>query len=813
MTVAGASAPEVSRMPPLRAPVVVLLVALAYFVSGRLGLLLAIPPGYATAVWPASGIALAAVILRSYWALPGIFLGSFAVNVSNAFDASSLDATLSSLPVPGLIALGATVQAAVAGWLVRRFVGYHNLLEQELDIVRLLALGGPLASLTNSSIGVGTLYLYGLIPSESVLFSWWTWWVGDTIGVLIFTPLVLVWSLRPAAQWLRRQLQVTVPLAILFASVVWLFIYMSGREQARVQAQFDDWCSDVGRQIETTLDQRLQALYALQAFYASSEKVTLTEFQDFAARLLERSKGLLGFSWNPMLPAGSRAAFEQRMRSELGASYTLFENDTGRQRRPLSARSLYVPVAYVVPLLGNDLALGFDVASEAQRANALWRARDSGRAAATRPVQLVQDQTQQPGLLIFAPIYHAGVPADTTERRRQNLEGFVAAVIKLSDLIPLTLAGGDSSAMEVLIQDVSDAEATLLYRSTPAAARAGLIHAQEFEVGGRRWRIDFSLPDQYLIAHRSWQVWVLLAAGMLFTGLLGMFLPVIIGRSSRIAHLVEERTAQLQEVNRSLIREAARSERLETEARARADQLAATNRELEQFAFVVSHDLQAPLRNIQSFAKLLEKRHGAGLADEAKEFLQFLRGSATDMGRLIDDLLQLSRVNPKRANMERTRAGDALNAALANLRTDIEVRGALVEHAELPEVFGDAGLLTQLFQNLIGNAIKFQRPGVPPQVRIGVELVRGEWLFSVADNGIGIAEKNIGRLFQIFRRLHTAEEYPGSGIGLVLCKKIVALHGGRIWLESKIGEGTTFFFALPLQAPPAMAGSDFTIIS
>lgn len=804
MSPAGRPSSSVASAPVLALRL--LLVAAAYYLSGRLGLLLAIPPGYATAVWPASGIALAAVLLWGHRVAPGVWVGSFAVNVGTSLDTSSALALLSSLSLPAFIALGASLHAVVGAWLIRRFVGYRNVLEQELEIVSILLLGGPIACLVSASVGISALYFHGLIPPENLLFNWWTWWVGDSIGVLIFAPLALAWSLRPWSVWKGRQVQVTLPLIALFAGVVWMFIHTSGREQARVQTEFDGWSRAIGIQLQNEMEKRFDALNSLQAFYAGSEQVTPAEFEVFAGRLLADRPGTLGFSWNPVIDGAQRDDFEARMRRDGATGYRIRELDSGGELRPAATRPLYVPVAYMVPEAMNRRVLGFDVVSEPRRASAAWRARDTGVAVATAPTLLVQELEDALSMLVFAPVYRSAAPEDSVEWRRQNFRGVVTAAFRLPNFIPAVLAGNKAAEVDVAIYDVSDATPKLVYRNRgDVALTPGLTQSQELPVAGRRWRVDYSLSGEYLVAHRSWQAWSLLAAGMLFTGLLGMFLLVAIGRGSRVERLVDERTAQLREANRNLAREAARSERFETEARARVEQIAATNRELDQFASVVSHDLQAPLRNIHSFASLIEKRHGATLADEAKEYLAYLRGSATDMGRLIDDLLQLSRVNPKRANMEPTRAGDALTAALANLRADIEACGAQVEQAELPEIFGDAGLLTQLFQNLIANAIKFQRPGVPARVRVAAELIRGEWRFAIADNGIGIAEKHIGRLFQMFRRLHTAEAYPGTGIGLALCKKIVGLHGGRIWLESKQGEGTTVFFALPLQVPATRA--------
>ncbi|HEX2012026.1 MAG TPA: MASE1 domain-containing protein, partial [Roseateles sp.] len=214
----------------------VLALAAAYAVIGRLGLLLAIPPGYATAAWPPSGIALAALLLWGSRLWPGVLLGSMLVNLLTSGDFGTAEAALSSGLGATSIGLGAALQAMAGAYLIRRLVGYSNFLTQEVDVVRVLALGGPVACVINATVGVTTLWLAGLIPASNYWFNWWTWWIGDSIGVLIFTPLVCIWTLRPARAWLRRQLAVTVPLAAMFAAVVVVFFITSAREYERVEA-------------------------------------------------------------------------------------------------------------------------------------------------------------------------------------------------------------------------------------------------------------------------------------------------------------------------------------------------------------------------------------------------------------------------------------------------------------------------------------------------------------------------------------------------------------------------------------------------
>ena len=227
------------------------------------------------------------------------------------------------------------------------------------------------------------------------------------------------------------------------------------------------------------------------------------------------------------------------------------------------------------------------------------------------------------------------------------------------------------------------------------------------------------------------------------------------------------------------------------------EDLARSNRELEQFAYVASHDLQEPLRMVSSYLQLLERRYKGRLDEAADEFISYAVDGATRMQRLINDLLDYSRVGTRGSPLAPTDAADALNEALANLRMTLEETHARVTHDELPVIMADRSQVVRLFQNLIGNAVKFRKRDVPPRVHVSAEEKGNERVFSVRDNGIGIEPEFFDRAFQIFRRLHTAGEYPGTGMGLAICKRIVERHGGRIWVESNPGEGSTFYFTLP----------------
>jgi len=227
-----------------------------------------------------------------------------------------------------------------------------------------------------------------------------------------------------------------------------------------------------------------------------------------------------------------------------------------------------------------------------------------------------------------------------------------------------------------------------------------------------------------------------------------------------------------------------------------SEELARSNADLQQFAYAASHDLQEPLRGVEGFAKLFERRYKGKVDEKADEFIDYMVDGVKRMQTLIQDLLEYSQVAKKGKRIKQTGSSLAVAQALANLQLTIEENSAVVTHDTLPKVMADSSQLTRLFQNLIGNAIKF-RSAEPPEVHISAEQKGGEWVFSVRDNGIGIDPKFKDGIFVIFQRLHTRDAYSGTGIGLAVCKKIVELHGGKIWVESEPGKGSTFYFTIP----------------
>ncbi|HVR87038.1 MAG TPA: ATP-binding protein [Planctomycetota bacterium] len=227
-----------------------------------------------------------------------------------------------------------------------------------------------------------------------------------------------------------------------------------------------------------------------------------------------------------------------------------------------------------------------------------------------------------------------------------------------------------------------------------------------------------------------------------------------------------------------------------------ASELSRSNTELQQFAYVASHDLQEPLRAVAGCVQLLQARSQDKLDSKSQELIRHSVEGCVRMQTLIEDLLTLSRIGTREQPRVAVDSGSVLQAAIDNLAVPIQESGAVVTHDDLPTITIDPTQMLQLFQNLIGNAIKFRGPA-SPLIHVGASRQEGAWRFEVRDNGIGIESKYFERIFRVFQRLHTREEYPGSGIGLAVCQKIVLRLGGRIWLESELNRGSTFYFTIP----------------
>ena len=324
--------------------------------------------------------------------------------------------------------------------------------------------------------------------------------------------------------------------------------------------------------------------------------------------------------------------------------------------------------------------------------------------------------------------------------------------------------------------------------------------AEEFTQQLRKHTYDMVLADYNLPQWNGMEaIEVLRREGLdipliLVSGALGELRAVECIKQGAADYVLKDHLARLPES----VRRAMNEKRLREERNQYLEELARSNRDLEQFAYVASHDLQEPLRMVATYTQLLAERYRGELDDNADKYIHYAVDGAVRMQSLISDLLTFSRLGRHGIQLQDVDCRAIVDLAKKNLEVAMQESDTQIVYDSLPTVIADRSQLLQLFQNLIGNAIKFHGPE-PPVIRVSAERKVKEWVFAVADNGIGIAPEHVEVVFVIFKRLHTRAEYPGSGVGLAICKKIVEQHGGRIWVESEPGKGSTFQFTLPVK--------------
>jgi signal transduction histidine kinase/CHASE1-domain containing sensor protein len=544
----------------LRCVVPVLTLAAAYAVTAWLALWLAIPPGYATAIWPAAGLALAGVLIGGERVSLGIWLGSFVVNLWLSRDVIHTLGLLTGVVIPASIGVGAAAQALVGASLVRRWVGFPSPLTRARDIGIFLLLGGPLSCLVSATVGATTLAVSGQIPWSLFIMTWWTWWGGDTLGVLTITPVVLSWLAEPRAIWRSRRFSVGLPLVGVLALGFVVFGYAHAQERARLRLDFERQAERWAHAIRTGLNDYVEVLHACESFYASAPAVSQQAFHTFVQRSFARHPSLQALSLHLRVPDTRREADEQGVRREGVAAFQSMQQTMPGELVWAERRPEDIVVTYFEPPAGNEVASGFDADSVPDRLEALQQARDTGQPTATGRLMLGQDPGRQFGLLIFLPLYNPMLLHATLEERRQNLHGYVTGVFQIGAMVETALQGLELRDVVLWIEDeVAPADRRTLYDSRArqpedlglrlgaalGKSPTSMYWQTTVEVVGRRWGLRFAPTLTYVAARQGLQPWAVMGGGLAFSGLLGAFLLIGTGRAMLIKQLVVERTAQL----------------------------------------------------------------------------------------------------------------------------------------------------------------------------------------------------------------------------------------------------------------------------
>lgn len=527
----------------------IFLLALAYLVAGRLALLLAIPPGFATAIFPPLGISLAAVLLWGNPLLLGVFIGSVLLNTSMAISGGA-QFGLPVIAVAAEIALGSCCATWLGAGSIRKFIGFPNELLDEWSIFLFFILGGPIASSVSATIGVASLCLNGVIPFSNVIYSWVTWWTGDTIGVLIAAPFMFIIFAQPRQLWRSRLKTVGIPLLLSCALVVNIFIVASHSEQQKIEHAFQENAKEIVDNLFSSFSKHIDALIPLKGLYIASNSVSAEDFRLFTAGLLSGENGIAALSWDQKVLDSERKSYEQQLIAQGFQGFHISERNSDNELVPALMHDQYVVVTYIEPYSKNSHAHSFNIISEPSRNNAIAFANNTGMPAMTAPLHLLQTNNEL-SYLIFMPVYQTLDVPKSLEMREQLLRGYVTALVKVSRQLEIIHNKFPKADFVIRLDDVTDTQNPInVFQDTATTSTVSQSYMWSLQqnIAGRDLRISVTPTERYIDKQLSTQSWYVLVGGLLFCSLLGGFLLLVTGRTQYITSLVERRTLELESI-------------------------------------------------------------------------------------------------------------------------------------------------------------------------------------------------------------------------------------------------------------------------
>ena len=526
------------------------LLALAYLILGRLSLLLAIPPGYAMAIYPPAGLAVAAVLIGGYRLATGVALGSLLLNLWITWDTQQALSAIAWI-LAGAIAGGAMLQALAGSFLVKKLLPTPLELNHHNEILKFMLLAGPLACLINASVGIATLVAVGVMPSNVAFGNWITWWGGDSLGVLVVTPIIFVLFAEPRSLWQGRRYSVMLPQMLILVLMVATYLTVRDWEQDRQGLEFKHRLQSISHALQARLQFHVDGQKQVASVLENFPTMSASQFAAIAAPLLQNKDELLAVEWAPKVMHAERADFEARQSQIFQAEFALRERDQHNAMQPAAVRDMYFPVLYIVPFKGNEKAFGFDLYSSSNRRLSIETAVARQRTAVTEPIVVVQEQSNQLSVLLVTAAMQSSSPMadqNSPTGKRDSTLGVVVNVLRPSAVLLQLLNEQDKRDIKLKLISLDDKQGSPdIFYDAIGAQNSGLHSSQAIEFGGRHWELQAYPSDAYLASHRPWAAWISLIAGMLFSGLVGMYFLMISGRAFQIESLVVQRTKQLQD--------------------------------------------------------------------------------------------------------------------------------------------------------------------------------------------------------------------------------------------------------------------------
>jgi signal transduction histidine kinase/sensor domain CHASE-containing protein/ActR/RegA family two-component response regulator len=753
--------------------------ALAYYVAGLIGLELAIPPGFASAVWPASGVALALIILlSSKYVIAGTFTASFALNLQLVFDVHG-SLTWLNIVVPLFIALGAALQLAAGYVLFRFFLGKKIITDVARNIILFSLVVVPFSCLVSASIGTAALATNNVISQDAIVFSWFTWWLGDSIGILLFTPMLIVMFAKKSHFKFSRRLQVVIPTAVIFTCVCVLFFWSIDNSNKNMERGFDVKAKRYTQNIEERLNISSSKVKSYQAFFQGSDYISYKEFVTYSQALLGDESALHAVGWTEVTLDSEREISVKSLRDQ-GYKDFDFKAPSSMGMVKVKKKKVYYPILYIYPYKSNKRALGLDLSELPGRLELLKKIAVTGKGRVTPPITLVQEKADEKSIIIYLPVWQK-YPKD------EVLRGYVSGVYRASGILGGVLNDAEKNNIGISITDITDE-----FKPKKLIERKVDLHpyikskTYDIEFQGSKYRVKFSPSSGYEGNKSDWVSWVILIFGFLISALLQAFILMMSGAIEHTNEVVKMRTKQLTKA----------IEKAESASKAKSMFLANMN-----------HELRTPLNAIVGLVNLCLK---TTLTDKQAEYLYQAKLATHTLMSLINQSLDYAKIESGKLELENLEfdlsaiikkiyAVFNMQALQKNIEFNLHIDGELSRY-----FLGDALRVEQVLLNICSNAIKFTDQGSVSLSLASKALAdhTQQITIKIKDSGIGISKEQQASLFQSFQQADntTTRKYGGTGLGLAISKQLVELMNGSIEINSEIGSGCEFVITIPLKA-------------
>ncbi len=515
--------------------------ATAYFIAGQAGMLLAIPPANAAAVWPAAGIALAALLISGPRILPGIIIGGILVQTTSFLDASNTEKIISSFLIGTVISAGAALQAWVGTKLIEPILKKDKALLKERTILLFCLMAGPISCTISASIGIFTLWFKDILTINDLSLAWSTWWIGDSIGVVTFTPIVLCFFGTPRNFWQQRITNVALPLCFLISIAFVIFKFSYQQEIRAVESAFERNATIFTNELENSIATHSDSVENLQAFFESSNNVTAEEFSQYTQPNLSRHPEIKALEWTPKILHEERETFEDSSGTQIR-----FKNQQGiMERSPV--KELYFPIQFLEPFSGNETAWGYDIRNTPSALKATEIACASGQVTVTDALKLVQETEEEIGIVFYAPVYKKNTLYEV-HKNCESLAGFVATVFRLENEIKNIHKKISKLNLLVSLKNKSHLFYSDKYNindkhTIPKQFDYKISH--EIKVANQYWKIQFSPTSEFITLYSSWTIRLIIVGGFLISGISGIGLLMLTGRTLRTEDIIKLRTDEL----------------------------------------------------------------------------------------------------------------------------------------------------------------------------------------------------------------------------------------------------------------------------